>query len=291
MKHSRHILLTLLALLTIVSSATAQRRRKVTPYLVPDENAPAIIVCPGGSYSWLDRETEGRMVCEWLQSQGIAAFLLEYRVQGIPSFVTHYRYVFRGRRHPDPLCDLQATLLYVRRHARACGIDPHRIGAMGFSAGGHLVASAAEFFDTDFGGIVPGEVGDSLRPDFVVPVYPVVTLSDERYVHARSRRALLGEWGKHRQRMRDSLSLEQHVRPDMPPVFLVNCEDDPIVKYPNSILLDSALTAEGVPHQYIRYRTGGHGFGANPEKGTEECREWRTTFLDWMRALGFLPEE
>ncbi len=291
MKQTRNILLFLLALLATVGNASAQRHRKVTAYLATTAKAPAIIVCPGGSYSWLDRETEGHMVCAWLQSQGIAAFLLEYRVQGIPSFVTHYRYVFRGRRHPDPLCDLQATLLDVRRHAEEYGIDPHRVGAMGFSAGGHLVASAGELFDTDFGHIVAGEVGDSLRPDFVVPVYPVVTLSDKRYVHARSRRALLGEWGKHRQRMRDSLSLEQHVRPDMPPVFLVNCEDDPIVKYQNSILFDSALTAEGVPHQYIRYATGGHGFGANPAKGSAESNTWRTTFLDWMHTMGFRNAE
>jgi acetyl esterase/lipase len=288
MNHLRHLLCTLL-LLTLCSAASARHTRRVTPYLVDTPNAPAVIVCPGGSYSWLDRENEGRLVAQWLQGQGIAAFVLEYRVQGIPSFVTHYRYVFRGRRHPDPLCDLQATLLDVRRRAADYGIDPHRVGAMGFSAGGHLVASAAELFDTDFGHLVGGAPGDSLRPDFVVPVYPVVTLRNERYVHARSRRALLGEWGKHRRQMRDSLSLELHARTDMPPVFLVNCEDDPIVKYPNSILFDSAMTAVGAPHRYIRYQTGGHGFGANPNKGTAESNAWRAACLEWMRELKIIP--
>jgi acetyl esterase/lipase len=283
----KRIFLFTLLLFAAFSQAYARHKAKVTPYLA-GENAPAVIVCPGGSYSWLDREGEGHMVARWLQENGIAAFVLEYRVQGVFSFVTHYRYVFRGRRHPDPLCDLQATLLDLRRNAADYGIDPHRVGAMGFSAGGHLVASAGEFYDTDFGGLCAGAPGDSLRPDFIVPVYPVVTLSDERFVHARSRRALLGEWGKHRRAMRDSLSLEQHVRPEMPPVFLVNCEDDPTVKYQNSILLDSALTAVGVPHRYIRYRTGGHGFGANPAKGSAASNTWRDSCLVWMRQLDII---
>lgn len=270
-------------------AATPLRAQTLTPYLA-GEHAPAVIVCPGGSYSWLDRENEGTMVAQWLQQNGIAAFVLEYRVQGGFSFVSHYRYVWRGHRHPDALCDLQAALLQVRRRAQEYGIDPHRVGAMGFSAGGHLVASAAEFFDTDFGQLVAGAPADSLRPDFVVPVYPVVTLSDERYVHARSRRALLGEWGKHKRSMRDSLSLERHVRPDMPPVFLVNCEDDPTVKYQNSLLLDSAMTAVGAPHRYVRYATGGHGFGANPKKGTAESNQWRAACLSWLRELGVLNE-
>lgn len=145
--------------------------------------------------------------------------------------------------------------------------------------------SAGEFFGTDF--LSPlGIVSQvSLRPDFVVPVYPVVTMSDARYVHKRSRRALLGEWGKFRQSLRDSLSLEKHVRPDTPPVFLVNCVDDPTVKYQNSVLLDSALTAEDIPHWYLQFHTGGHGFGADEEKASPECIEWKNEFLLWQQSL------
>lgn len=85
--------------------------------------------------------------------------------------------------------------------------------------------------------------------------------------------------------MKDSLSLERHVRSDMPPTFLMNCVDDPIVKYHNSELLDSAMTAKDVNHRYIQYKTGGHGFGATPEKTSEEAIGWREEFLNWVKFI------
>jgi acetyl esterase/lipase len=85
--------------------------------------------------------------------------------------------------------------------------------------------------------------------------------------------------------MKDSLSLERHVRKDMPPTFLMNCKDDPIVKYHNSELLDSAMTAKGVPHKYIQYKTGGHGFGATAAKTTEEAIKWKDEFINWLNDL------
>jgi acetyl esterase/lipase len=85
--------------------------------------------------------------------------------------------------------------------------------------------------------------------------------------------------------MRDSLSIERHITSSCPPVFLVNCMDDPVVKYQNSELLDSALTANNVPHTYIQYRTGGHGFGASETKGTDESRQWKKAFLQWISNL------
>ena len=231
----------------------------------------AIVVCPGGSYSWLDKETEGRGVAQWLQSQGISAYVLHYRVQGVPSFVTRYRYLFRGRQYPDAQQDLQEAISWLRQHADSLGIDPQKIGAMGFSAGGHLVTSAGAQFR-----------GDS-RPNFVVAVYPVVTLSQEPYVHKRSRRALLGEYRKHSHRWRDSLSMEQQIPLDMPPTLVVNCLDDPIVHYHNSELLDSALTHQQVPHKYLQYKKGGHGFGADTLKAGPEAIAWKREFLNWLQ--------
>ena len=96
---------------------------------------------------------------------------------------------------------------------------------------------------------------------------------------------MLGENKVKDARLRDSLSLEQHVPADCPPVFLVNCKDDPVVDYRNSELLDSALQARQVPHVYIQYQTGGHGFGASEEKGTAECRQWKQAFLDWIKGI------
>jgi len=261
-----------LAVMLAMCLFTSVEAQKLTPYLAEgEERHPAVIVCPGGSYSWLDWQTEGVGVAQWLQSQGISAFVLEYPVQGVWSYISHYRYLFRGHQHPDALNSLQAAIREVRSKAEEYNIDPHRVGAMGFSAGGHLVASAAEFFTS---------AAD--RPDFVVPVYPVVTLRENPWTHKRSRRALLGEYRKRQTLWQDSLSLELHVRADMPPVFLVNCVDDPIVHYHNSEMLDSALTAQQIPHQYWQFKAGGHGFGADTLKAGTEAIQWKAKFLKWF---------
>lgn len=250
-----------------------KRLVEMTPYLASGQGNTAVIVCPGGSYFWHDMDAEGARVGEWLQKNGISAFVLRYRTAGFMAFFSHYRYLFRGNRYPDALDDLRQAMNYVRSHAQEYGVCAENIGAMGFSAGGHLVMSAGELLN-------PKE-----RPAFIVPVYPVVTMT-EKCTHKRSRRALLGDGRKNNPLLRDSLSLERHVSASCPPVFLVNCMDDPIVEYHNSELLDSALTAHHVPHRYIQYKTGGHGFGASEEKGTPECRRWKTEFLKWLKELG-----
>lgn len=257
----------------------------LTPYL-PEHNptGTAVIVCPGGSYCWLDRESEGELVGQWLKASGVAAFVLKYRTAGIGAFVTRYRMLVRGNQYPDMLCDLQRAIQWVRENAESYGVFTDRVGVMGFSAGGHL-AMMAGVSRTDFLtplGLTP-EV--PLRPDFLAPIYPVVTFSDETLTHRRSRRGLLGEWRKSKRMWQDSLSVEKQVRPDCPPVFLLHCMDDPVVKYGNSMLLDSALTAQNIPHTYIRYQTGGHGFGANPRKGSPESALWRNEFLKWLNTL------
>lgn len=270
----RAITLLIIILFSISHRLQAQQPNLV-PYLAQSEQpTPAVIVCPGGSYCWLDEHNEGELVAEWLQSEGISAFLLRYPVQGIFSFVSHCRYVNRGHQHPDALNALFQSIQQIRQNAASYNIDPDRVGAMGFSAGGHLVVSAAEFYQTELE-----------RPDFVATIYPVVTLSQKPWVHKRSRRALLGEYRKFSRHWRDSLSLEHHVHAGMPPVFLVNCLDDPTVHSHNSELLDSALTLYGVPHCYLQYQTGGHGFGASEVKGSPECRQWRQVFLNWFRSL------
>ena len=246
-----------------------KKRVYLTPYIVPGKENMAVIVCPGGSYFWLDYETEGHEVAKWLQSEGISAFVLEYRTALVPAFIFHHRLLFRGNRYPDPQNDLRQALRYIRANSEKFVIDTERIGMMGFSAGGHLVMSAVELFDrADW-------------PSFVVPVYPVVTMT-EPCVHERSRRGLLGEAEIGDTSRCDKLSLERHVPEDCPPVFLVNCKDDPIVDYRNSVLLDSALTAAKVPHCYLQYETGGHGFGASAVKGSEECRQWKEKFIQWL---------
>lgn len=245
---------------------------ELTPYFAAGSNNPAIIVCPGGSYFWHDMIHEGEEVGRWLQANGITAFVLRYRTAYVPAFVTRFRYLFRGNRHPDAINDLRQTMRLVRQNAEQYGINLQQVGVMGFSAGGHLAMCAVEW--------LPQEEW----PAFVAPIYPVVSMTHP-CTHKRSRRGLLGDNSKNNKHLRDALSLEKHVPKDCPPVFLMNCKDDPIVHYHNAELLDSALTARQVPHLFIQYERGGHGFGASSTKGSEESRQWKDTFLAWFRKL------
>lgn len=271
----------LIGILTAISCAAqiniwegtdCHKKVKLTPYIVKGDNNIGIIVCPGGSYFWHDSWTEGHDVAKWLNKNGISAFVLDYRAATVPAFIFHHRYLFRGNRYPDPQDDLRQAIKILRENASEFGVDITKIGAMGFSAGGHLVMSSAELFATQY------------RPNFVVPIYPVITMAEE-CVHKRSRRGLLGDNKQNDPGLKDLLSLERHVPEDCPPVFLVNCKDDPVVDYRNSVLLDSALTSKNISHKYLLYETGGHGFGASETKGTAECREWKYVFLEWIKNI------
>ena len=253
-------------------------------YRPEQPNGISVIICPGGSYYWHDRENEGELVAQWLCSKGITAFVLIYRAAGAAEIAFHTRLIFRGKRHPDMITDAQRALQFVQEHAPDYGLDPTRIGMMGFSAGGHLVMSAACFSSTNFLRVSGIETDTNLRPAFVAAIYPVVTMQPP-FVHKRSRRGILGDSWVGSKRMRDSLSLEKHIPKNCPPVFLINCKDDPVVPYQNSVLLDSALTRNGIPHKYIQYESGKHGFGASEYYGSPECREWRNEFLRWLESL------
>lgn len=250
---------------------TARHKKvKMTAYLSEGEKNKAIIVCPGGSYFWHAAAGEGHEVAKWLQGQGISAFVLHYRTAGFMAFFTHYRYLFRGVRYPDAGEDLRQALRYIKAHAAEYRVDTEDIGVMGFSAGGHLALSGGVLFKAED------------KPAFIALIYPVVTML-EPYVHKRSRRALLGDGRRHNRQLCDSLSLEKHISATCPPVFLVNCKDDPKVDYHNSTLLDSALTAAQVSHYYVQYATGGHGFGISEKKASAESLRWKQEFLKWIK--------
>ena len=258
--------------INIWEGTTVKKKVSLTPYVCEGKQNPCVIICPGGSYFWHDTETEGVQVAKWLNRNGITAFVLNYRTGYVPAFIFRTRYIVRGNQYPDPQNDLQRAIEYVKDNAERYGIDTLAVGAMGFSAGGHLVMSVAERFKSP-----------RTRPAFVAPIYPVVSFTAD-CTHKRSRRGLLGEYKKNNKEYRDVLSLELHVPDDCPPVFLVNCVDDPIVDYRNSVLLDSALTAKRISHKYIQYKTGGHGFGASDTKGSIECRHWKSEFINWFNV-------
>lgn len=263
------------AQINIWEGTSVRKRVELTPYIADSQQTLeniTIIVCPGGSYYWHDIKTEGHEVGRWLQNNGINAFVLNYRTANVPSFITHHRLIFRGNRYPDPQEDLCQAMRYIKINAEKYHVDESKIGVMGFSAGGHLAMSSTELFDRKD------------RPAFVAAIYPVVTMM-EPYVHKRSRRGLLGDSRVRNKELLDLLSLERHVSIDCPPIFLVNCIDDPIVDYRNSVLLDSALTENHIEHRYLQFDTGGHGFGISDQKGTDESRQWKSLFLDWIMTL------
>lgn len=257
----------------------------IEPFLaIGDSVSPAVIVCPGGSFCWLDYQNEGVNVATWLQQNGISAFVLRYRTTGVFAYVTHCRIIWRGHQYPDEMEDVQRAIQIIRENAGDMNIDPDKIGVMGFSAGGYLAMASGIYYNTDYLDPLGITSKVSLRPDFVAAIYPVVSMSED-CTHKRSRRGLMGETMKWNKQMRDSLSLEKHVRPDTPPTFVVNCTDDPTVNYHNSELLDSALTAAGVRHKYIQYNSGGHGFGVSPDKTSKEAIHWKDEFLRWLDEI------
>lgn len=271
-----HIALLLMVFVLPASPVAAKNARGVslTPYLPDSANTGiAVIVCPGGSYSWLDMKTEGIATAQWLQQNGINAFVLKYRVATVSAYIFGYRALGLGNHFPDMLNDVEWALQQVYEQADSLNIDTTRIGVMGFSAGGHLTMLSYLLNRTPY------------QPHFLCPVYPVVTMSHPLFTHKRSRRGALGVWRQFNKQWQDSLSVEKHITGNCPPVFLVNCKDDPVVRYENSLLLDSALTANHVPHQYILYQTGGHGFGAADNKGTSESQQWKQEFLTWISNI------
>lgn len=249
-----------------VGSVSAQRLTEFLPSkgCVTRPADTAVVVCPGGSYYWLAKRGEGSEVAQWLNANGYAAYVLEYPVSGWWSWFTHIRRSCCTQ-YPGQLDALADALRTVRAKGYAT------VGAMGFSAGGHLVLSGAE--------LLP----DSTAPDFVAALYPVVTMR-EPYVHKRSRRGLLGERRRHDPAMQDSLSMELHADRVCCPVFLLSCDDDPTVDWHNAAMMADSLSVHGKRHRILRPATGGHGFGVNPEKmAGKECAVWPAAFLRWLR--------
>ena len=245
--------------------------QKITEFLPENgKSDTAVIVCPGGSYYWLAKRGEGSEVAQWLNANGYAAYVLEYPVSGWWSWFTHIRRSCCTQ-YPGQLNALEDALKTVKSKGYKL------VGAMGFSAGGHLVLSAAE--------LLP----DSVAPDFVAPIYPVVTMR-EPYVHKRSRRGLMGERRQHDPVMWDSLSMELHADKVHCPVFLLNCYDDPTVDWHNARMMADSLKALNKPDVYYLFlQKGGHGFGVNPNKMAKyddaQLSGWPETFLRWLRGL------
>lgn len=229
----------------------------------------AVVVCPGGGYTRLAIEHEGSLVAARLNAAGVTAFVL------------HYRLLEYG--HPAPLRDVLRAIRLVRSRAAEFGVRPDRVGVIGFSAGGHLAASAATLFDEADGRTGAALDATSARPDFAVLVYPVITMKPP-LAHAGSRRSLLG--AEPAPELIERMSLETRVRRDTPPTLMFCTEDDKTVPVENTLMFYSALRSAGVDAELHVWAHGAHGFGMNANVG--RASGWPDLCEDWLRAGGWL---
>lgn len=234
----------------------------------------AVIIAPGGSYHHLGLYNEGYCSAKWFSDNGVTAFMLKYRTN--ESFYNE----------PAMLQDIQRAIQIVRENADEYDIDPSKLGVIGYSAGGHLVAMAGEFFEThnelEKLGI---ETDVSLRPDFCMPIYPVVSMQDD-IAHRWSRKSLLGK--KQSQERKDEFSLEMQVPDNMPPTYIVVCKDDPVVIPENSMRLYAALEEKNIPNCRIAvYEWGKHGFGMLNNDFMKEFH-WNEALKEWMIEIGMM---
>lgn len=248
----------------------------------------AVIICPGGGYGVLAIDHEGYDIAKKLNKKGIAGFVLKYRLPNA-EYVENKEIV--------PLQDAQRAIQIIRENAKKWGINPNKIGIEGSSAGGHLASTAGTHYDKI---VIDNPLKTSLRPDFMILNYPVISMSDS-LTHMGSRYNLIGDglsakelnaikrdWKTSEQKLTGlavniqkikEFSNELQVTPDTPPTFITHSVDDNIVKIQNSILFMAALQKNKVPVESFFYAKGGHGYGIdNP---TSEM-DWIDSCIDWV---------
>lgn len=250
----------------------------LTIYLPPKAKATgaAVVICPGGGYGHLAMDHEGHQIARWLNSFGVAGFIVKYR----------HRNSGAGYGHPAPLTDAQRAISMVRSRAREFNVDPERIGILGFSAGGHLASSAATHFHTGRTDIKDRISSTSCRPDFAVLIYPVISFT-EWFTHKGSMRNLLGK--EPDAKLVKKFSNELQVTPETPPTFLVHTSGDTGVPAENSICFYLALRKAKVPAELHIYEKGRHGFGLGADVGP--AASWPRRCEEWMRDRGLLKKK
>ncbi len=236
----------------------------------PNAARSGILICPGGGYSILAIDHEGYDVAKALNEMGIAAFVLKYRIPD-SSCMTN--------KEIAPLMDAQQALKLVRENAARWKVDASKVGVMGFSAGGHLASSLGTHFTET---LISNPENISLRPDFMVLLYPVISFRDS-IVHRGSKENLIGK--KPSEEMVHRFSNEEQVTAQTPPTFLIHAVDDDIVPVANSISFLEVLHKNKVPAEMHLYQSGGHGFGMH-NKTTKD--DWMETMKNWLLLNGFL---
>jgi acetyl esterase/lipase len=234
----------------------------------------AVVVCPGGGYAGLAMGYEGLEVGEWLNTFGVAAFVLKYRHKGT------------GYQHPAPLDDAQRAIRTVRARAAEWRVDPARIGILGFSAGGHLASSAGTHFDDGNKDASDPIERVGCRPDFLVLCYPVISFVAP-VTHQGSRKNLLGD--NPDPKLVELMSSELQVTSETPPTFLFHTDADKGVPPQNSVLFYLALKKAGVPAEMHIYEKGPHGVGL--AKDRPALATWPDLCREWMKGRGLLDKK
>ena len=240
-------------------------RPTMTVYSPKENNTgAAVVVFPGGGYWILAVDLEGTEVCDWLVSRGITCVLLKYRVPGENRFPRSGAYP----KSPMALEDAQRTLGLVRLHAAEWGIDPHKIGVLGFSAGGHLVAAISTHFKKRLYPAIDAADKQSCRPDFAVALYP----------------------GHMMENTSKPFQLNPYVpvTSNTPPTFILQAEDDPVDPVQNSLVYYAALKKANVPVEMHLYAHGGHAFGLRPTKFP--ITAWPLLVETWLETIGMIPQ-
>lgn len=226
-------------------------------------NQTAIIIFPGGGYSHLSMDKEGTKVANWLNSLGITAFVLKYRLPND---------LIMKNKNIGPLQDAQEAMRYVRANASKWNIDINKIGTIGFSAGGHLASTLATHYEDK---TYQSASNTSARPDFSLLIYPVISM-ENNITHKGSQTNLLGN--NPSKDLIDSFSNDKKVTSQTPPTFLIHATDDTAVLPENSINYYLALKKNGVTCELHLYENGGHGFGLGvkdtSKNWTKDCEEW-----------------
>lgn len=242
----------------------------LTVYLPAKEksNGAAVIICPGGGYARLSIKKEGDDVAKVLSEWGVAAFVLKYRLPDDS---------IMEKKEIGPLQDAQRAIQVVRSRAAEFNVDPKKVGIMGFSAGGHLAATAGTHFKK---AVIPNKPRVNLRPDFLILMYPVISLTDS-LAHKGSQTNLLGK-NPSQDKIKE-FSNEFQVTKKIPPTFLVHAKDDKTVKVENSIYFYNALQKKKVPAEIHLYEKGGHGFGLNNPTSPDKWADWLKVWMQpWL---------
>lgn len=232
-------------------------------------NGSAVVICPGGGYGVLVMKREGYDVAKAFTEMGVTAFVLKYR---LPSDRT------MTDKAIGPLQDAQQALKTVRQRATEWHLDPQKVGIMGFSAGGHLASTAGTHYQNS---LIDNPDTISLRPSFMILVYPVITLN-ESIGHSGTRTNLLGATPSADQIRR--FSNEQQVDASTPPTFLTHAGDDKVVPVANSLIFYEALHKQGIPADMHIYTQGGHGYAKTPA-----FEEWFGRCRHWLKQIKMMP--